>query len=451
MLAIALFMSFSLPGHASSSRSAESIEGTGIALSTTLFNELYGKPTSTDNAVSVLNKNASIRLYDLQIQSDNIQFTADIQYGNKNKTLVAAGKLYKSYKQKSSINSVVGDISDKSGQFEVLLFEIFNDKTEGKTIVDQRLRNTPHLKLYLKDKTNQLLLFELPLPSSLMNVVVSNNDEIDTTKDFFWFARVITPYELKTISADESMKRMLGVSNSGVFVPQGVGYFSDWAHNSVYYAAFYIGYDLVEAYSLPCGTWKALDVHGQSTWVLSFKVAEHVSVNGKTDRRLTNPFSYRNVKLAIGVGEKSSIVHAMVDGRLSGGSSGSSLVMRIFEMAFANLAPTISQIKNWINAVIDLGSDKTIVLGSSNIKLNTDPSSVEGANSKNHEMYRYTDIDGPNTGHYMVLQATVQYEGQSRTSATANGVMKVKWDTDYAGYYYDTDSKEITFTYNVEP
>ena len=227
-----------------------------------------------------------------------------------------------------------------------------------------------------------------------------------------------------------------------------------WTHSTTYYVSFYIGNDLVQAYSLPYGSWKALDVRNQSTWTNSFKIAEHVRVNGTTDRRLDNPFRYQNVRLATGVGEKSTIVHAMIDGRLSSGSTGSKLGMRIFEKLWSTTlpaAPSINEIRGWINAIIDAGTDKDVVLGTSNIKLNSTPTVVEGANSKSHQMFRYTDINGTNTGHHLILQTTVQYESTTNTSATANGIMTAKWDVYYNGFLHDSNNKEVTFTYSVAP
>lgn len=56
---------------------------------------------------------------------------------------------------------------------------------------------------------------------------------------------------------------------------------------------------------------------------------------------------------------------------------------------------------------------------------------------------------GANTGHHLLLQTTVQYESSSGTSATANGVMKAKWDVYYASALYNSGNKDITFQYNV--
>lgn len=439
---------------ASQDKKTEELGAAGIVLPVSTFDELYGRPYSKPDSISILEKNATINLSNITLRDAELGFTANVNYNNQIKELAAQGRLYKSYKQREKlINSIVGDLQDSNNNFDILLFEIYQDKAEDKMIVNPKLKNSPHLKIYLKDRQNNVLLFEFDLPKELKNIVINHDDRIDSTKDGFWFINVIQPYELKKIPADENMKRMLGVTKSNEFSTQGVGYFSDWAHDVIYYQSFYIGSDYYQCYSLPYGSWKALNITGDDTWILSFKVAEHVQVNGQTYRSLDNPFRYRNVRLAVGVGEKSSIASAIVDGRVESYSTGQSLILKIFERLYKEVVPgpSISEILSWINEIIDAGTNKTVTLGTSNIKLNDRPTSVEGVNSGNYEMYRYTDINGPNTGHYMVLHTTVQYESDTGTPATANGVMKIKWDVYYGGYPYDSASKEITFTYNVSP
>jgi hypothetical protein len=55
---------------------------------------------------------------------------------------------------------------------------------------------------------------------------------------------------------------------------------------------------------------------------------------------------------------------------------------------------------SWVDAIIDAGTDKSVTLGSSNIKLNSNPTVVEGLNQKSsYDMFKWTDINGANTGH----------------------------------------------------
>ncbi|WP_405157551.1 hypothetical protein [Paenibacillus sp. FSL H8-0283] len=421
----------------------------GLALPIDRFNVLYGKPTSDPEEITSIEKNASIQIQNIQITGNQLSLSAIVDYNNQSKTLEATGELYNSYKQQDSINSIVGDLQDQSGNFEIKLFDVYNDTSEEKMIADYSLQNKPHLKTYLTDHQGNIILFETPLPKDLERVSVSNNEKIDTEKDFFWFNDIITPYEQKEIPTNDTIKSALGVDSVS---PTAVGYFSDWTHSTTYYKSFYIGSDYIQAYSLPYGSWKALDVKNQSTWTNSFKIAEHVTVNGQTNRSVDSPFKYRNVKLSTAVGAKSSIVTAFIDGRLAGINSGSSLAIKIAEKAWSKalpLAPSISEIRSWVNAIIDAGTSKTVTLGSSNIKLNTSPTVVESVNSGNNQMFKITDLNGSNTGHHLSLQTVVQYESDTGTSATANAILTIKWDVMYANALLNTSQKEVTFQYNV--
>ncbi|PWW42214.1 MULTISPECIES: hypothetical protein [Paenibacillus] len=449
LLTSVLAFSLSVPALAQQSEIENTDVSKGVFLPINTFNDLYGKPTSHTDDIPIVGGDASIQIQSIKLTGSELSLSATVNYNNQTKALDATGELYNSYKQQDSINSVVGDLKDSNGNFDIKLFDVYNDTFKDKMIVDQSLQNKPHLKAYLTDHQENILLFEIPLPDDLEYISVNNIEEIDTNKDFFWFTGVITPYEQKEIPTDEKIKAELGVSSIGL---KAVGSFSDWTHSTTYYKSFYIGSDYIQAYSLPYGSWKALDVKNQSTWTNSFKIAEHVTVNGTTNRSVDSPFKYRNVKLSTGVGAKSTIITAYIDGKLSGASNGSSLAMKIAEKAWSTalpVAPSISDIKGWVDAIIDAGTSKTITLGSSNIKLSTSPTVVESANSGSNELFKYTDVNGTNTGHHLDLQTVVQYESSSGTSATANGLLKIKWDVYYASALLDSNQKEVSFQYSV--
>ncbi|MFD2114791.1 hypothetical protein ACFSTH_02400 [Paenibacillus yanchengensis] len=428
----------------------------GVSISIDNFNKLYGSQTSSDDALLKLEKNAEVTLGDFLVQGNEISFNATVAYNGQNKNLVATGTLFDSYKKQESINSIVGDITDKDGNFTILKFEIYNDKSYDKTIIDSELRNAPHLKLYLTDNSGNILLFEVALPVELNNIQILNDDKIDTLKDFFWFANVIKPSEQKQIPTTEALKEKLGVVNPGIS-PKAVGSFSDWAGDTTYYTTLYVGMDYVQVWSLPYGTWKSTNVNGSDIWTNSFKIAEHLAINGTTSTIIDNPFKYRNVKLVTAVGGKSIIINAMVDGKLQGKSNGSTLASKIIEKTWSNLLPTLptpGKIKEWVDAIIDAGTSKTITLGSTNIKLNNDKTIVEGLNQQSSaDMFKSTDSPTKqNVGHYLTLQTTVQYEGTPTTVATkTNGLMKIKWEVYYpASTKFGAGYKELPFTYTIK-
>lgn len=95
------------------------------------------------------------------------------------------------------------------------------------------------------------------------------------------------------------------------------------------------------------------------------------------------------------------------------------------------------------------------ILGSQGTILNNGAVSVQSASSGKNQMIRNSeDIYGAplSNGHYLTLQSDVQYEqgSTSGTSATANGIMAIKWDLYLNDTKYKSGSKEITFQYQVK-
>lgn len=422
---------------------------TGIFMPVNVFNELYGQPDSTKILPRNKVKKAKIDLREIVVEGNRINFSTSIYYGNQRNELNASGKLFKSYKQQDGINSIVGEIKDKNNNFEILLFEIYNDNKGDRVITNEKFEKKPHLKIYLKDDKENILLFETEIPDLLTNVKIFNDEKANVSNDGFWFINVIEPYEIGEIPTDAEMLKMVEENRTSETFPMAVGSFSDWAHSTTYSASFYVGSDHVQAYSLPYGSWKALNVTNQSTWTNSFKIAEHVKVNGKTVRSLDNPFKYRNVRLATAVGAKSTIIRAVLDGSVDGRNTGGSLPILISEKLWAASlpsAPSLTQIRSWISA-LGSGTSKTITLGKSNVKLNSSPTVVEQTSSgTSRQLFKNTG----SSGHQMILQTDVQYDSSTGTSATANGIMDIRWSVYYNGSLHNSNRKEVSFGYNVK-
>lgn len=435
-------------------------DNNGLKVSFEEFNKLYGQPNSTDNVFFEVEKNIQFTFDDINVMKDQIKFSATLITEGEKSQIFINGELFNSYKQTEGINSIVGDLKEETGEYKVVLFEIFNASEYSKSITNENFSNSPHIKLYLTDNFNNIYIIETQIPSELKDIQILKTEKISTDKDFFWFINVLQPTEYKKIKTTDELIHTLGaydnsVNSSSSITPFGVGSFTDWVGDTTYYVSHQVGTSTVQAYSLPYGSWKATNVTGESTWTNSFKIAEHVKVDGSTLRSVENPFVYKNVKLLTGVGAKSTIVSAMVDGNLKGKPSGSALTMRILEKAYSTAlpaAPSLSTIRGWINDVKNATTSKSVTLGSTNIKLNNNPTVVEGLNQQaSHYMHKDTNIDGTNTGHHLTLQTTVQYESSTGTSATANGIMTIMWEVyQPASTLYDSDSKEIEFTYTIK-
>ncbi|WP_434752745.1 hypothetical protein [Paenibacillus amylolyticus] len=439
--------------------SAQSLENTnqneipqeGIVLPVGEFSELYGKKDSLETIKAVDDDmRASITIEAAFSQNEEVMLKAKINYSNEIKELNATGKLFNSYKQQFGSNSIVGEINDKEGNFDVLLFEIYNDTDTTKAITDPMYKTKPHLKLYLTDHENNILLFEKDIPEEFQNIIVKNSEQPDSKHDLFWFASVIKPIEQKEIPVSKEMMDIVQQDKASVVTPTAVGSYSDWVHTTTYYTSYVAGGDTIKNYSLPYGTWKVTNVSPSSTWINTFKIAEHVQVNGRKVNA-QNLFEYRNVILNTAVGDKSSIDMSIVDGKMVGKGSGSSLAMLVAEKAWKTAlpaAPSISTIKSWITSANTAFSSKNVTLGSSNIRLSNDAATVSSVSSQNYTLYSNTT--NASNGHYLQLNTNVQYNGPANSSASTNGVMRIDWKVYLNNSLYNSQTKDITFNYSVK-
>lgn len=182
----------------------------GLFMPANKFNELYGQKDSPRNLSISKDTEAIITVQNVSLNNEQVTFTANIEYNNKQKKLNTSGTLFNSYKQHDGMNSVVGVLTDEGSEFEVLLFEIYNDTQATRAITSAALETTPHLKVYLTDRSNNVLLFEIEIPQELQNVKKINNDlQPPTTNDLMWFVSVIEPTEVKEIPNDEVTLEMI--------------------------------------------------------------------------------------------------------------------------------------------------------------------------------------------------------------------------------------------------
>lgn len=167
----------------------------GLFMPANKFNELYGQKDSPRNLSISKDTEAVITVQNVSLNNEQVTFTANINYNNKTKKLAASGTLFNSYKQQDGMNSVVGALTDETSEFKVLLFEIYNDTEATQAITNATLETTPHLKVYVTDHSNNVLLFEIDIPKELQHVKINNDLQPPTTNDLFWFIDVIQPTE----------------------------------------------------------------------------------------------------------------------------------------------------------------------------------------------------------------------------------------------------------------
>ncbi|MEK4361479.1 hypothetical protein MKX68_03065 [Paenibacillus sp. FSL M8-0212] len=450
LLSFALILMLNIPVYAENGSNNALTKYLGTSMPIKQFDIVYGSKNSDSHVNKLQSSDASLFLDEIKIDQENISFNAEIEYNNSKKILNASGSLRSSYKNEDGINSTVGELIDQSNEFNVLLFEIYNDVQPTKNLINKELETQPHVKLYLTDRESNILLFELEIPESLTSIETSNFTPSDPKHDLFWFVNVVSPSEQKEIPVDDTMLRIIAENENDLFTPTAVGSFTDWVHPTTYSNTYYVAGDEIKNFSLPYGSWKSLNVTPSSTWVNSFKIAEHVTVNGKKTNA-ENLFTYKNVKLTTGVGAYSSIDRSFIDGSMVGKGSGSALAMKIAETVWSKInvvgLPSLTNIKSWITASNQALTSKNVTLGSSNVRLSTNPAAVSGISSDNYTLHKNT---GSNTGHYLTLQSDVQFNGNPGQSASAaNGVMFVSWDTYFNGSKYNSGQKTLEFQYKV--
>ena len=98
--------------------------------------------------------------------------------------------------------------------------------------------------------------------------------------------------------------------------PFALDNYSIWTNPTTYHTSFDVGSDYKQFYSLPYFSYKHVNVSSaDSSWIAQFKVAEHTRVGNYTYYG-NNVFEYRNLQLAFGAGDYSTIIRTHQEGRI---------------------------------------------------------------------------------------------------------------------------------------
>lgn len=186
-----------------------------------------------DIAYSGISYNTSTRV---------ISFDAEITANGEVTAMSAEGTLYNSYKKDHGINSIVGDLQDTTGQYEILRFEIYNDNDLSKlyAVNTPETATTPVLLLYLL-ADNELYLFETAIPSEMSAITLPNTPDCKTNEgaiDGFWFENIVAP-----VVGEESIPPFMTLDDTDTIVKPAIS--ASWTISGVvyrYYAKPYIYY-----------------------------------------------------------------------------------------------------------------------------------------------------------------------------------------------------------------
>lgn len=222
VLVFAMCMSLCIPAFATESHETSSSTSMTIAE----FEAQYvGGNSSATSVASATNSDdisaPSIDYNNIVYNHANrgISFNATINQDGQMTNFEAEGTLYSSYKADHGINSIVGDLRDTTGQYEILRFEIYNDNDLSYlyAINTPETESTPTLIMYLREG-EKLYLFETPIPDEMTTIVVPNSPDCKTTEgavDGFWFQEFVAPKV--TIDEYENMVQPLGEDGKNVY------------------------------------------------------------------------------------------------------------------------------------------------------------------------------------------------------------------------------------------
>ena len=440
-------------------------EDAGVTMSTERFNQLYGESSAEKSPASykMLSRSISspasqLQIHSIQLAEDNtLTLTASVLYGGKVKELNMTGVLCNSEKQKLyQVDSVVGYMTDTSGNFEVLLFDLYRSEDEDLMLADSTLNYQPHMKLYLQDEAGELVLFETEIPSALQNLTIEGDEHCHSSKDALWFTNVIVP-TVKEVPVTDEVLEQLGVESPGI-TPYSVTEAKMWSSDIAYDYSFVYAGSKVGCLSMPYGYYVKPNVasQGSTTWTCSFKISESVRIDGKQVDYLNQIINYRNVGIAFVAGNGTGFPNSTIQGKLLYQNSlgnlvnaGNKLTVGLLDVALSQV-PVAATINELVKFIINANKRSgEITLGETNKALYQSPQTVVGfALNSGYCLSEGSNANNSNdlSGHYLLFQSPIELT--QSIGVNVNGLMRTSW-TPYVNNtkHKDSRSHEILFTY----
>ena len=445
--------------------SSDTIQADGIVMSTTDFkNTFSGEPSSRipiSKARSV--SNASISLSNIVINNDTIDFTAVLTVNNTTTTLPVKGKLSSGHKVQQGINSIIIDVSNTVNGYNFLLFEICNDSDKNDLLVANRKNTTtfstndPYIKIYMQDQNNNIYLFETKMPDVFSNLNANQFPKADKFKDSLWAVH-LAKGETKELATDNTILQNFGLNTQ----TKGLNTWSTWISPTTYYHSFYVGSIYTQCWSMPYVEYKHVNVHSSdSTWIASFKIAEHMLAAGNTYYG-NNVFEYKNLQISFGCGDKTTFVRTFQDGRMKTipnilpamiKESGSIITINLLNKMVSALpyGSTFQTVLNSINSMNSTVGDVTLN-SSTGINLMNSKTIAVGERLDDYSLDKCTNYNGgTNNGHYFTYQGVLQYDSAAGNTNTV-GALSFSFDK-----YFTVDasstpiSNSIPLNYSSQP
>ncbi len=384
-------------------------------------NTFSGKPCERKNALSREKlRLLSVSVSDVEIVNNSISLTVHLKDGENTTVLPIEGRLAASSLTANNINSTIIEVGKPVNGYTVKLFQIVNGKIDDLLLLNgigigEDLKNIPHIKLYLQDESNDLYLFEGKMPQCFARLNAALYDKAGKEHDYLQWARDLVVHNVSSIKTTEETSRLLGLEENS----RALNSFSIRGYETTFTDEFYLGGHLVSCMSMPYIEFKHTNVSlSDSTWVVSFKIAEHTKYqDGAIIGYGNNAFAYRDLKVAFAAGDNTTFIRTYQEGRLYNDttnkyySNGGDLTVS-FLKALVNALPNGSTFLSGLECIRAIVPYSTsVVLGNNAITLHSGKVKAVGESFPGLYLEECSNQGGAvNVGDYFTFHAVTQYE-----------------------------------------
>ena len=455
LLLLIFVLTLSASINASDVLSLSSASNEAYVISTDDFAKVFSGPTTRANVSKLMTekrlRTVNVSIVNATVTGNDFSCILILDTGGKNVELPINGNLACGVRTQHGMNSIIVETPVINNGFKVRLFEIVNDSFEDPcllyTSVDasKSLSGMPHIRVYIEDSNGVLYLFEGLMPKSLRTLDATKYPMADRNADVIMWGIDLVPQTITEIPVTDDLLEELGMTANN---NRGLGVTTTWVRSSSYYSVFYIGSVRNSCISLPYLEYKHTNVgYGDSTWMVSFKVAEHTKM-GDNSYYGSNIFSYTKLKFSFACGDKTTIIRTYSEGKtyldafmVQEIENGDSIDVVIFRN-IVNLLPHGSEFLSALDLIACMtASDSTVMLGGAGFSLNTGLVVAAGELIPNAQFDICTEQNGNRlAGHYYTYQIVLQSEGATQNIETT-GALEVEYDVLNGLDIYDDDEK----------
>ncbi|MBE6976082.1 MAG: hypothetical protein E7439_02655 [Ruminococcaceae bacterium] len=467
LLATVYFLALFTNVAASEPLSSASTSNEAFVISKDNFSQVFSGPKSEAMVAKLFSEKSlsttSAFVTNIQLTEDVLSCSLTVAIGDRYITLPISGTLASGVRTQTGMNSIIVEVPDKVNGYTVRLFEIINDQKEDtwllySSVTSQKsVSGQPHMRIYLEDNQGILYLFECALPKALQKLYASDYPQADKYKDAILWATDIVEHHIEEFPVTGEVLDDFGLTSNS----RGLDEYTLWAPDSGYRDTFYVGNTKNICSSLPYLSYmhSNLESSADTTWVASFKVAEHNNCGGTTLYGY-NPFYYTNLDISIACGNYTTILESVHEGRMyefNGSTTvfeyGSSITIGLLKHTSNShhVASTFATVLGILDNLADLPLVyDEIELGSPYTKLSGKTVLAVRENLTDRRFSECTDQPGHDEeGDYFTIHIDVKRLGTPQTTATTTGLLMLSFDVCYSGTKKHTLYATLPLGYTV--